>query len=139
MTIFGDGTQTRAFSYIGDVAPIIAESVYVPEAYNEVFNIGADQPYSVNELAVNVAEAMGAAPEILHVPARNEVAHAYSSHEKVQRIFGGRDPYTIEEGLARMAQWVQQHGARASQDFEGIEVEKNFPAAWRNESHLKAA
>src|SRR5262245_62533911 len=50
MTIFGDGTQTRAFSYIGDVAPIIAKSIEVPEAYNQIFNIGADQPYSINEL-----------------------------------------------------------------------------------------
>jgi len=49
MTVFGDGSQTRAFSYIGDVAPIIAEAVDVPDAYNQVFNIGADQPYSVNE------------------------------------------------------------------------------------------
>ena len=137
MTIFGDGTQTRAFSYIGDVAPIIEKSVYVPEAYNQVFNIGADQPYSVNELAISVATAMGAAPDILHVPARNEVEHAYSSHEKIQRIFGKRDPYTLEDGLARMAHWVKQHGARASQEFEGIEVEKNFPAAWRSKSQLK--
>jgi UDP-glucose 4-epimerase len=43
MTVFGDGTQTRAFSYIGDVAPLMAEAVAVPDAYNHVFNIGADQ------------------------------------------------------------------------------------------------
>src|SRR4029079_5028428 len=49
LTVFGDGKQTRAFSYIGDVAPIIARSVEVKEAYNQVFNVGADQPYSVNE------------------------------------------------------------------------------------------
>ena len=47
MTIFGDGSQTRAFSYIDDVAPIIARSVDVPAAYNQVFNVGADQPYTV--------------------------------------------------------------------------------------------
>jgi UDP-glucose 4-epimerase len=42
MTVFGDGNQTRAFSHIGDVAPNIAKSVKVPEAHNQVFNIGAD-------------------------------------------------------------------------------------------------
>src|SRR5262249_46273576 len=41
MTIFGDGTQRRAFSYVGDIAPIIAGSPWVPAARNEVFNIGA--------------------------------------------------------------------------------------------------
>src|SRR3982750_1562670 len=51
LTVFGDGTQTRAFSYIDDVAIPIAKSVNIQQAYNEVFNIGADKPYAVNELA----------------------------------------------------------------------------------------
>jgi UDP-glucose 4-epimerase len=131
MTVFGDGRQTRAFSYIGDVAPIIAKSVFVPEAYNQVFNIGADRPYSVNELAERIAEAMGVQPDIRHMPARNEVQHAYSTHEKVQRIFGEQELYSLKEGLERMAHWVMLHGARSSSDFEGIEVAKNFPQAWK--------
>jgi UDP-glucose 4-epimerase len=135
MTVFGDGMQTRAFSYIGDVAPILAKSISMPSAYNQVFNIGADRPYSVNELAENVAEAMGVPPEIVHLPARNEVQHAYSSHEKIQRIFGEPDLYSLEDGLARMAQWVKQHGARSSQEFDGIEVTKNFPKAWLSQDY----
>jgi UDP-glucose 4-epimerase len=130
MTVFGDGTQTRAFSYIGDVAPIIAEAIDVPGAYNQVFNIGADQPYSVNELAGQVARAMGSEPDIVHLPPRNEVADAYSSHEKVRRVFGDRPLHRLEEGLNQMAAWVKEHGARQSRDFEGIEVTKNFPKAW---------
>ena len=50
MTVFGDGTQTRAFSYIGDIAPLIADAIDTPAAYNQIFNVGADQPYTVNEL-----------------------------------------------------------------------------------------
>ena len=130
MTVFGDGTQRRAFSYIGDVAPVIAESIDVPAAYNQVFNIGADQPYSVNELARCVAQAMGIEPNIAYLPPRNEVMNAYSSHEKVRRIFGKRDMFTLEQGLGRMAAWVQQHGARSSRKFKDIEVIKNFPVAW---------
>jgi len=130
MTVFGDGAQTRAFSYIGDLAPIMAEAIETPAAYNEVFNIGADQPYTVNELAQAVACAMGVEPQVVHLPARNEVQNAYSSHEKVQRVFGERRLHSLEEGLGRMAAWVKQHGARTSQEFNGIEVMKNFPQAW---------
>jgi UDP-glucose 4-epimerase len=130
MTVFGDGTQTRAFSYIGDMAPIMAEAIDTPGAYNQVFNIGADQPYSINELATAIAQAMGVTPDIQHLPARDEVVNAYSSHEKVQRTFGPRRLYTLEEGLGRMAAWVKQHGARMSKEFDGIEVTKNFPKAW---------
>ena len=130
MSVFGDGMQTRAFSYIGDVAPIIAESVDVPAAYNQLFNVGADQPYSVNELAACVARAMGVEPQIAHLPARNEVMNAYSSHDKVRRIFGERKLSSLDEGLGSMAGWVKQHGARASQKFKDVEVTKNFPVAW---------
>ena len=136
MTVFGDGTQTRAFSYIGDLAPIIAEAVETPGAYNQVFNIGADQPYSVNELAGCVAEAMGVKPDLVHLPARNEVADAYSSHEKIRQVFGNRPLHSLDEGLDRMAAWVKSHGARHSRDFEGIEVTKNFPQAWLETASL---
>jgi len=130
MTVFGDGSQTRAFSYIGDVVPIIVESMDLPGAYNQVFNIGADTPFSVNDLALHVARAMGVEPNINHLPPRNEVLNAYSSHEKVRRVFGIHQLISLDEGLRRMAEWVRQHGARASQKFNDIEVTKNFPKAW---------
>jgi UDP-glucose 4-epimerase len=131
MTVFGDGEQTRAFSYIDDVAPAIANSVNVPEAYNEIFNIGADQPYTVNYLAEVVARAFGIEPEIRYRPARNEVVDAYSDHSKAQRIFdqGGAIPF--EEGVARMARWAREVGARQSNTFKGVEVLRNMPPSWK--------
>src|SRR5437764_11371768 len=50
MTVFGDGEQQRAFSDISDVAPIVAESVNFSAARNQIFNVGADTPFTVNEL-----------------------------------------------------------------------------------------
>ncbi len=130
MTIFGDGEQTRAFSYIGDIAPIMAESIATPQAYNQIFNIGASQPYSVNELAGAIAKSMEVEPNITYVPARNEVVHAYSSHEKIQQVFGEREMHSLDQGLQKMADWVHQHGARKSSEFENIEIMKNLPKAW---------
>jgi len=130
MSVFGDGEQTRAFSYIADVAPLIAESITVPGAYNQVFNVGADQHYSVNRLASAIANAMGVEPKIAHLPARNEVVNAYSSHEKIRKVFGDRQLVGLDEGLARMADWVKEHGARSSSKFKNIEISKNFPQAW---------
>lgn len=130
MSVFGDGSQTRAFSYIGDIAPIMADALDEPLAYNQVFNIGADMPYSVNDLAVAVARAMGVEPHIKHLPARNEVLNAFSTHAKVERVFGSRKLHTLDEGLACMAAWVKAHGARQSEKFKNIEVQKNFPLAW---------
>jgi UDP-glucose 4-epimerase len=108
----------------------MAEAIDVPAARNQVFNIGADQPYSVKELARAVAQAMGVEAQLVHLPARNEVQDAYSAHGKIGEVFGERPPVPLEIGLARMAAWVRQHGARASQEFDLIEVRKNFPLAW---------
>lgn len=130
MTIFGDGLQTRAFSYIRDITPIMVDALDMPQAWNEVYNVGADQPYTVRELAERVAHAMGVAPNVRHLPPRNEVVHAYSSHDKVRRVFGERRLHTLDEGLAAMAAWVRQYGARQSQKFKDIEIVQNLPSVW---------
>lgn len=130
MTIFGDGTQTRAFSFVDDVAPIVAESVEIPAARNEVFNIGADEPCSLNDLARDVADAMGAPPAVAYLPPRQEVRHIHASHDKVRRVFGSRPATPLRQGLDRTAAWVRQHGARSTPVFRGIEVERHLPAAW---------
>ena len=130
MTIFGDGTQTRAFSYIDDVAIPIAKSVNIPAAYNEIFNIGADKPYTVNELATVVCEEFGVEPNITYLSARNEVLHAYSDHTKAHSVFGSPTGIDLKEGIARMAAWARVVGARQSQEFGNIEITEKLPDGW---------
>ena len=130
MTVFGDGSQTRAFTYIDDVAPLMAEAIDVPDAWNRVFNIGADRPCTLNDLAHMVASAMGTVPAIVHLPARHEVQHAHASHDALARAFGSRRQTPLDEGLRQMAAWVRAHGARRSAPFEGIEIADRLPAAW---------
>jgi UDP-glucose 4-epimerase len=131
LPVFGDGEQTRAFSYIGDVAPVIARSVTVPAAYNEVFNVGAEQPYTVNQLARAVCAAMGAEFHPQYLPARTEVKHAYSDHGKAARLLGCQHQFSLPEGLQRMAKWVRQVGARQTRDFGELEIDRNLPPSWQ--------
>jgi UDP-glucose 4-epimerase len=131
LTLFGDGKQTRAFSYISDVAPILAESVHRKVAYNDVFNVGADTPYTILELAETVCLEMGVKPSLRFLEPRNEVVHAFSSHEKAQRVFGDLiQNVPLQEGIRRMAAWVQKTGPRQGRPFGGIEVRKNLPPSW---------
>jgi UDP-glucose 4-epimerase len=130
LIIFGDGKQTRAFSHISDVAPSIAKSIEYPQCYGEIFNVGADQAYTVNELAEAVMKAMDARVDIVHIEARNEVKHAYADHGKVKKFFGLREYVNLQEGLAQMAQWAQKAGIRKSKDFECIEIYKSLPSVW---------
>ena len=131
LTIFGDGTQTRAFSYIDDVAIPIARCVDLPAAYNQVFNIGADKPYTVNELAEVVSEEFGVKPDIKHLSARNEVLHAYSDHSKAHKVVGDPTGIDLKEGIRRMAAWARRVGARQSQEFDNIEITEKLPDGWQ--------
>jgi UDP-glucose 4-epimerase len=130
LTVFGDGTQTRAFSYIDDVAIPIAKCVNIPAAYNEVFNIGADKPYTVNELSSVVCNDFGVEPNINYLKARNEVLHAYSDHTKAHKTFGAPTGIDLKEGIARMAAWAKKVGARQGQEFDNIEITENLPDGW---------
>jgi UDP-glucose 4-epimerase len=138
MTIFGDGTQQRAFTHIDDVAPIIAESVSYPAAMNQIFNVGADVPYMVNELAEIVAKAMGLRCNVLHLDPRNEVKIAFSDHSKAERAFGSREKKSLPDGVNAMASWVREHGARESSIFDGIEISIKLPASWAKVARVRA-
>jgi UDP-glucose 4-epimerase len=132
MTIFGDGQQQRAFTHVADVAPLIAGCVDVAAARNQTFNIGADVPTTVNELARLVAEAMGVECRTKHLPARNEVKVAFSDHSKLDQVFGRRPKTALRDGLRAMALWVREQGPRKGRPFEEVEIRRNFPPAWRN-------
>ncbi len=131
MTIYGDGTQTRAFSYVDDVAPHIARSVTMPETVNETYNIGADIPYTVLDLAQTMEEAMGESYGIIHYPERKEVRHAFSDHSKVKRVFGIKETVPLKEGVRRMVEWSTEIGPMEPTRFDDIEVDKNMPPSWK--------
>ena len=130
LTIFGDGEQTRAFSYIRDISPIIAKSIQVKKAYNEIFNIGAEETCTVNKIAKEVMKVMGKTAKIRYLKARKEVKHAYSTHKKIKKFFGYENKYTLQDGLINMAEWAKKFEARKSKEFSDIEVKKNLPEGW---------
>jgi UDP-glucose 4-epimerase len=130
LTIFGDGSQTRAFSYIGDVTPYIANSVNNKSAYNEIFNIGSGQIYSVNELAKATMDAMEVKGEIRYLELRNEAVHAYCDHSKAQKYFHIQSSVSLLEGLKAMADWAKKSGVRKSKRFKEIEIMDKLPPVW---------
>lgn len=132
MTVFGDGLQTRAFSYVSDVAPIIAAAPERPAAYGQVINVGADRPHTVLEMARAVARAMGVDEDVRHIEARHEVKHAWTTHDVCERLFGDlRTNVGLEEGIARMAAWVKRVGQREPSRFERIEITRGLYPSWQ--------
>jgi UDP-glucose 4-epimerase len=130
MTVFGDGLQTRAFSHIDDVAPLITRAPEVSGAMNRTFNVGADTPYTVLALAKEVAAAFGCPCNVKHLPPRNEVVHAFADHSQVRNVFGPPPPINLTTGIERMAAWVKRRGRATPVRFSDIEIRKKLPAGW---------
>ncbi len=132
LPIFGDGTQQRAFSYVGDLMDPITSAAFVKEAIGEVFNIGASSPTSVLDLATAVCREFQVELKPQFLPARNEVKAAWADHSKSQRVFGLHPPTSLADGLRRMADWARSAGVRASSSFKGIELLEGLPPSWQD-------
>jgi len=133
LTIFGDGYQTRKFSYISDVSLPIALSGVLDHTNNQVFNVGGDIATTVNELARVTAEAWdGSSANVLHLDARNEVAHAESDHKKLNCFFPGLPkPVGLRAGMSRMVTWAKETGRYFEPvKFDAVEVMQKLPRSW---------
>lgn len=129
-TIFGDGSQTRAFSYVSDVAPIIARSVRSEEAVNQVFNIGAAESTSVENLARRIQRAMGRHVGVEYLPARHEVHDVCCSHAKLRQVFGVGKTAGLPEGLSRMARWAESETLPGGSRWPTVEITRGLPSSW---------
>lgn len=131
MPIFGDGKQRRAFSYIDDVTPHIARCIEYPKARNETFNMGADKPYTVLELAYEIARALKKDPKIEFLAPRKEVVEAYCDHAKAKKVFNITKTVELNEGIKRMIDWAIFLGSVNPKKFKDIEIRKNIPLGWK--------
>ena len=135
LTIFGDGTQTRSFSYIDVVAHAIVDSVTNEAAIDKTFNIGGDEPMSVGDLATHVSSILDTGLSINYLPPRHEALHAHCDHTLARTVF--RDVYDrysvdIVPGLKRMADWVKTTPVpKATPCPSEIEISHGLPPSWK--------
>ena len=130
LPVFGDGGQTRAFTYVDDVAPVIGAGAFVEGAMNRVLNVGGDEASSVRTLARVVSEAMGVEERLEWLDARKEVVHAVSDHALVKCVMGLGPAVGLEEGIRRVVEWVRGKKEFVPVEFEEVEVMKNMPPSW---------
>ncbi|GAB3245587.1 Rossmann-fold NAD(P)-binding domain-containing protein [Arthrobacter pigmenti] len=84
MTVFGDGAQTRCFSYVTDVVPAIIAIAEHPDAYGQAFNLGGAQEVSILNLAKRIKQLLGSQSEIVLVP--YEAAYATGFEDMRRRV-----------------------------------------------------
>lgn len=131
LTIFGDGNQTRAFTYIKDITPYIAQSATNDQSTNQIINIGSDKPYTINQLADIINGYFPKKTETIHLPSRLEVYQAFSNHSKAKKIFNITNITPIEIGLKNMIDYAQKIGPLKTKKFKKIEIEEKLPESWK--------
>jgi UDP-glucose 4-epimerase len=133
LPIFGDGSQTRSFTYIDEVAACLAEAPFVAAARNQIFNVGGDEQMSVKDLAEHVCRILGVKPSLRFLPARQEVTHAHCDHARVRAVFPLIVSHCrpIVEGLRIMADDLKSRPIPAVTECPtGIEILDRLPPSW---------
>lgn len=130
MLVYGDGSQQRAFSYIGDIVQPLYLAGTHGLASRQVINLGGSQPVTINHAAEVLSGVMGTG-SIEYREGRHEVHQAWCTTERSERLLGYRDLTPLSDGLWAMWDW-----ARMTEQEQGqpppIEVEQNMPSYWIN-------
>jgi len=131
--IYGDGEQTRAFSFIDDSLPCYVRCVesHTP---HPVYNIGGNEHITLNVLSEAILEEFSEypEPEIVRLPLRHgEVKHAWSAHDRAARDLGFVETVGWREGVHRMASWAKNQGPQEwHYDTLPLQSDK-IPATWQ--------
>jgi UDP-glucose 4-epimerase len=112
LTIYGDGTQTRDFVYVTDLAGGLIRAAETPGAGGEIFQLASGVETSLNDLVSMLGEVSGRTPEIVHEPPRaGEIQRNYSLVDKARERLGHEPEVALADGLARTWEWFQQAAA----------------------------
>ncbi len=129
--IYGDGRQTRAFSYIDDVTHAIANAGFSPKAKGQIINVGSDQPTAVGKACKLLLEVMSSEFKPQYEKARpGEVKHAYCTVKKSINLLGYETRHSLKDGLKKMVEWARKVGPQQPTYTLPLEITKGAPRVW---------
>ena len=133
MTVFGDGTQTRAFSYIGDCLEPLYRAGSSKKASKQIINLGGNKFYTINEANEILRKVIGNGDKI-HKGPRHEVKDAYPTWQKSMDMIGYRFKTDLEEGLTKMWKWAKEQPNKSRKFWESYEIEKDIYDFWKRDN-----
>ena len=137
-TIFGDGEQTRAFSYIDDSLECLWKAGWIPEASKQKINLGGIQHVTIKEAAETLLDVVGGG-ELIYLPPRHEVKYAYPTWQKSVDILGFEHKTNLHDGLTKMWKWVQEQPIRPRQIWSEYELDKGIYPFWKTDVLISEA
>lgn len=131
LSIFGEGNQTRAFTFIDEISSSIANCLELPETKNEIYNLGSDHNISINELATLLLSITKSDTQLSYFDARNEALHASSNHSKAMAVFELENKHDLTETLRAVWLWAKDLEIKTPKKFKSIEIDEGLPTAWK--------
>jgi UDP-glucose 4-epimerase len=130
MTIFGDGTQTRAFSYIDDSIEPLWKASQDSRASKQIINLGGIKEYSINEANEVLREVVGGG-EVKYFEGRHEVKHSIPTWQKSIDLLDFEHKTDLKEGLTKMWEWVKNQPIRERFVWPSYELDKGIYSFWK--------
>lgn len=110
ITVFGDGTQTRSFTYVSDMIEGILKTTYNPKISGEIINLGSDQEVSINKLAEIILDLTNSLSKIEYYPLPpDDPRRRCPDISKAKKMLGWNPKVTLEEGLNKSINWLKKH------------------------------
>jgi len=131
--IYGDGLQTRCFSYVGDCVECLEKMALDSKVVNQIINIGPDDgTVTIKELAKLVSKATDFEGEVIYVPDRpREVKHADCSADKARWLLNYETKTTLEQSIQETVEYIKQKGPKEFDYSYPLEINtKKTPKTW---------
>ena len=130
ITIFGDGEQKRAFSYIDDSVEPLFNAAILPDASKQIINLGGIEECTINQAADTLLSVIGYGNK-QYLEARHEVKYAYPTYKKSTEILNFKHETSLYDGLKDMWAWAQQQPNRERFIWKSYEINKLLYSYWK--------
>lgn len=131
LSIYGDGLQQRAFTYVDDILEPLWLCGTSDSTLWETFNIGNDEERTILETAKVCKEVCGNELELKFMPGIHEVKNAYSDHTKARTLLGLECKTPLREGLEKMWLWARFEPKREVKRITDFEIEEGLYDMWK--------
>jgi UDP-glucose 4-epimerase len=131
-TIYGDGNQKRAFSYIDNILPCFWNAATYEKAKNQIINVGGIHETSLND-AADILLKITKTNKKIHLEQRHEAKYAWSTFQKSIDLLDYNETITLEEGLTKMWEWASKIPLKERKYFTEYELDKGIYSYWKLE------
>ena len=131
-TIFGDGLQKRAFSYVDDSVVPFWNASQKENCIGEIINLGGIKEHSINDACNILINITGKNLKPLYLEARHETKYAWATWKKSTDLLDFKHNVDLEEGITKMWEWAQKQPNRERYVWPKYELNKGIYNYWKS-------